>query len=157
MGAGIDGARAKNTKIRDSRFSSITVSLSTLTMAPTTRRISRITPPPVSTERLEADTIKKTRFFSVYDKEISFKSLRQITRESKTTDPTARCWLKQRENMGSLAYRTIRKKSTRLGRRLKVMKSIYKKLVDPARNPVHRQALKAQIAYHGIPCKKRQL
>ena len=37
------------------------------------------------------------------------------------------------------------------------MKSIYKKLVDPARNPVHRQALKAQIAYHGIPCKKRQL
>ena len=32
-------------------------------MALTTRRTSRITPPLASTERLEADTIKKTRFY----------------------------------------------------------------------------------------------
>jgi hypothetical protein len=158
VGAGIDGARAINTEIaiRDSRSSSIP-SLSTLTMAPTTRRTSRITPPPTSIERLEADTVKKTRFYSAYDKEISFKSLRQIARESNTTDPTARRWLKQRENIGSLAYRTSRKRSSKLGRRSKVTKSICKKLVDPARNPVRDQALEAQITYHEIPCKKRQL
>ncbi len=63
-------------------------------MALTTRRISRITPPPTSTKRLEADIVKKTRFYTAYDKEILFKSLRQIARESNTTDPTARRWLK---------------------------------------------------------------
>jgi DNA invertase Pin-like site-specific DNA recombinase len=63
-------------------------------MAPTTRRTSRITPPPASTKRLEADTVKKTRFYQAYDKEISFKSLRAIARDEKTTESTVRRWLK---------------------------------------------------------------
>ncbi|KAE9366382.1 hypothetical protein N431DRAFT_438767, partial [Stipitochalara longipes BDJ] len=126
-------------------------------MAPTTRRTSRITPPPASTERLEADTVKKTRFYCAYDKEISFKSLRQIAREEETTESTARRWLKQRENIGFLAYRTTRKKSKKLGRRSKITKSLCKKLVDPARNPVRNRPYEQQIAFHNIPCKKRQL
>ena len=126
-------------------------------MAPTTRRTSRITPPPASTERLEADTVKKSRFYTAYDKEISFKSLHAIACDEKTTESTARRWLKQRENMGSLAYRTTRKISKKLGRRSKVTKAICQKLVDPARNPVRNQPYEAQIAYHQIPYKKRQL
>jgi hypothetical protein len=65
-------------------------SLSTLTTAPTTRRTSRITPPPASTERLEANTVKKSRFYSTYNKEISFKSQRAIACNKKTTESTAR-------------------------------------------------------------------
>jgi hypothetical protein len=119
----IDGARAINIKIAISRFSQLL--LSTLTMAPTTRRTSRITPPLASTKRLEADTVKKSRFYTVYDKEISFKSLRAIARDEKTTESIVRRWLKQRENMGSLAYRTTRKISKKLRRYSKVTKVIY--------------------------------
>jgi predicted transcriptional regulator len=151
----IDGAQAINIKIAISRFSQPL--LSTLTIAPTTRRTSRITPPPASTERLEANTIKKSRFYTAYNKEISFKSLHTIARNKKTTESTVHRWLKQQENMGSLAYRTIRKILKKLGRHSKVTKAICQKLVDPARNPVQNQLYKAQIAYHQIPCKKRQL
>lgn len=59
--------------------------------------------------------------------------------------------------MGSLAYRTTRKTLKKLGRRSKVTKAICQKLIDPARNPVRNQPYEAQIAYHQIPCKKRQL
>jgi hypothetical protein len=84
----INSARAINIKIAISRFSQLL--LLTLTIALTTRRTSRITPPLASTKRLEANTIKKSRFYTIYDKEILFKSLRTITRDEKTTKSTAR-------------------------------------------------------------------
>ena len=59
--------------------------------------------------------------------------------------------------MGSLAYRSLRKRSTKLSRPSKVTKSMYKMLVDLARNPVRDQLYEAQIQYHGIPIQKRQL
>jgi hypothetical protein len=65
-------------------------SLSTLTAAPTTHRTSRITPPPASAERLEANTVEKSRFYCTYNKEISFKSLPAIVCNKKTTESTAR-------------------------------------------------------------------
>jgi hypothetical protein len=58
-------------------------------MAPTTRRISRITPPPGPLEPNEADTVKKCRFYDAYDKDHNEKSLRQIAREKGTTEGTA--------------------------------------------------------------------
>lgn len=59
--------------------------------------------------------------------------------------------------MGSQGVRTTRKISKKLGRPSKVTKSICQMLVDPARNPIRDQLYKAQIEYHGIPCKLRQL
>ncbi|KUJ14223.1 uncharacterized protein LY89DRAFT_720584 [Mollisia scopiformis] len=59
--------------------------------------------------------------------------------------------------MGILAYRHTRGRSGKLGKPSKVTKAMCKKLVDPARNPVRNQPYEAQIAYHKIPCKKRQL
>jgi DDE superfamily endonuclease len=126
-------------------------------MAPTTRRTQRITPPPGPTREREADTVKKTWFYSVYDKDHSFKSLRQIAHDEKTPESTARRWLKQRDNIGSLAYRSSRKRSTKLGRQSKVTKSVCKMLVSPSQNPVRDQPYDAQIAFHNIPVQRRQL
>ena len=126
-------------------------------MAPTTSFTSRITPPPGPFREHEADTMKKTRFYTAYDKEIRFKSVRQIAYDSKTPESTARRLLKQRENMGSLAYRTTRMKSHKLRRPSKVTKSISKMLIDLAKNPIRDQLYEAQIAYCNIPVKKRQL
>jgi hypothetical protein len=59
--------------------------------------------------------------------------------------------------MGSLAYRTTRKISTKLRRRSKVTKSICKILVNPARNPVRNQLYDAQIRFYNILVQRRQL
>jgi len=126
-------------------------------MAPPTRRTSRITPPPSHAEAHEANTVKKTRFFTIYDKDYADRSLRSISSDARISEGTGRRWLKQRENMGSLAYRHTRPMSKKLGKPSKVTKSMCKMLVDPARNPVRNQPYDAQIAYHKIPVKRRQL
>ena len=56
-----------------------------------------------------------------------------------------------------MAYRSLRKRSTELGRHSKVTKATCKMLVSPTRNPVRDQPYDAQIAYHQIPIKRRQL
>jgi hypothetical protein len=89
-------------------------------MAPTTRRTSRITPPPTHAEAHEANTVKETRFFTIYDKDHTSRSLRSIAADANTTEGTGRRWLKQRENMGSLAYRHTRPMSKKLGKPSKV-------------------------------------
>lgn len=76
--------------------------------------------------------------------------------EEHTDEGTARRWIKQRENMGSLAYRRTRKMSNKLGRRSKVTKKVCKMLVSPSQNPVRNQPFDAQIEFHNIPVKRRQ-
>ena len=116
-------------------------------MAPTTRRIERLTPPPGPSRHIQADTIKKTRFYNAYDRDKVDKSVAAICREVGTSERTAGRWLRQRESMGSLAYRRTRNQgSTKLGRPSKVTKSMCEMLVDPVRNPVRKQPYKAQIA-----------
>jgi hypothetical protein len=60
-------------------------------------------------------------------------------------------------NMGDLARRSTRKRSSILGHKSKVSKSTVKMLVSPSQNPVRKQTLEAQIEYHNIPVGKRQL
>ena len=126
-------------------------------MAPTTRRNLRITPPPGPSEGQEANTVRKTRFYDAWDREHERRSMRAICRDHDITEGTGRLWKKQREELGSLAYRHTRKLSSNLGRRSKVTKSICKMLVSPSRNPVRTQPFDAQIAYHKIPVQRRQL
>jgi hypothetical protein len=83
--------------------------------------------------------------------------MRQICREIGTSEGTGRRWNKERRNLGSIAYRSTRNRSTKLGRPSKVTKSMCKMLVDPAQNPVRDQLYEAQIEYHSLPVKKRQL
>jgi len=126
-------------------------------MAPTTRQISRITPPPDNNHGLECNTIQKTRFFDVYDKYHEVKSIRAICQENSINDRTGRRWLQQRRDIGSAAYRRHRPRSDKLGRRSQVTKAMCKALIDPMKNPVRDRPLEAQLAYHNIPVGRRQV
>jgi hypothetical protein len=126
-------------------------------MAPTTRSVCRDTPPIYNPRGTDADTIKKTRFFDAYDSRDPNESLRSIAAQNKTTSPTARRWLKQREIEGTRAYRSTRKRSEILGKRSRISKEQCQILVSPSRNPVRNQLYEAQIEYHQLPVKKRAL
>jgi hypothetical protein len=126
-------------------------------MAPSTRRNLRVTPLPGPSKGREANTVRKTRFYDAWDREHERRSIRAICKDHNITEGTGRLWKRQREELGSLAYRYTWKLSSNLGRRLKVTKSICKMLVSPSRNPIRNQPYEAQIAYHNIPVKKRQL
>src|ERR1700743_505601 len=73
-------------------------------MPPQPRATYRPSTPPTNSGRTEANTLRKSRFFSVYDQKKESKSLRAIAREEKVEESTARKWLRQRRNLGSLAY-----------------------------------------------------
>jgi transposase len=126
-------------------------------MAPSTRQNAQITPPPGPSEGREADTIKKTRFYNIWDREHLKKSTRQICIETGTAEPTGRRWLNKHKDMGSLAYRKSRRRSSKLGRPSKVTKSMCKMLVSPSKNPVRNRTLDYQLEFHNIPVQKRQL
>ncbi len=126
-------------------------------MAPLTRSAKRKTPPPDETKAGEADTIKRTRFFNAYDDHYTYQSLRSIAADSGTTVSSAHRWLQQRDALGSPAYRRTRKRSSYLGRRSRVSKEQCQMLVSPSRNSVRNQSYEAQIRYHKLGVKKRQL
>jgi transposase len=108
-------------------------------MAPTTRRNLRITPPPGPSEGQEANTVRKPRFYNAWDREHENRSMRAICKDYNITEGTGRLWKKQREELGSLAYRHTRKLSSNLGRRSKVTKAVCKMLVSLLRNQVRNQ------------------
>ena len=60
-------------------------------------------------------------------------------------------------NIANLAQRSTLQRSLVLRRKSKVTKSMCKMLCSPSRNPVRKQPFEAQILYHNIPVKKRQL
>lgn len=59
--------------------------------------------------------------------------------------------------MGPIAKKKTWQRSQVLGHKSKVTKLMYKLLISPSRNPVWKQPYEAQIAYHKIPIKRRQL
>ena len=71
--------------------------------------------------------------------------------------PTGARWLKQRDKIGSPTHRKTRQRSKVLGRRSRVSKETCKMVVSPRRNPVRDQPYEAQIDYHNLPIKPRQL
>jgi transposase len=119
-------------------------------MAPTTRSMSRQTPPPAISRPGDYDTVKKLRFFNAYDTRGPTDSLRSIAREYAPSLSTAHRWLKKRNELGSPAYRRTRKLSVRLGRRPAVSKEQCQILVSPSKNPVRDQLYEAQIEYYNL-------
>lgn len=126
-------------------------------MAPQTRSAARATPPPYQSKSTEADTVKKTRFFNVFDKRQSTESIRSIAALFSIDHHTACRWLKQRDILGSPAYRRTRKTSLRLGRKPKLSEETCKMLVSLSKNPVRDQLFEAQIEHHNLDVSVRTL
>ncbi len=126
-------------------------------MAPPTRLQPFRTPSPEPLAGKEATTRRKCKFFDALARNAGTKSLRSISRQCGIGERTGRVWRDQWKAMGSEAKRRTRQRSSILGRNSKVSKAECKLLVSPTRNPVRKQPLDAQIAYHGIKVKKRQL
>lgn len=125
-------------------------------MVPTTRSARFQTPPEPLAGR-EATTTRKYRFFDVLARDGSTKSLYYISKDCGIDEKTGRNWRDQYMNIGSLAQRSTRQRSSILGYKSKVTKSIAKMLVSPSRNPVRKQLLEVQILYYNIPVQKCQL
>ena len=125
-------------------------------MAPPTRMhpLRDLSPKPLGGK--EARTPRKCQFFDALRRDLGHKPLSTISAESKISESCGRKWKKQYEELGSPARRRTRPKSTVLGRNSKVTKSMCKAIVSPS-NPVREHPYEAQIAYFGIPVKKRQL
>jgi transposase len=126
-------------------------------MAPHLRGQRFHTPSPEPLSNREATTTRRCRFFDALSRDGGSKSLRSISKDCGIGETTGRDWKKQFESMGSLAKRKTRKRSTKLGRPSKVLKLTCKMLVSPSRNPVRKQPLDTQIAFHKLPIKTRQL
>ena len=115
------------------------------------------TPSPEPLAGKEATTTRRCRFYDALSRNTGSKSLHSISKECNIPESTGRFWKQQYDNMGSLAKRRTWQRSKALGRPSRVTKSTCKLLVSPSRNPVRKQPLEAQIAFHDIPVKKRQL
>jgi hypothetical protein len=126
-------------------------------MAPPTRLRPFRTPSPVPLGGGEANTPRKTMFFNTLVREGNSKAVRTIAKECGIAESTGRKWRKQYLDIGEEAKRYTRLRSKVLGCNLIVTKSIYKILVSPSKNPICKQSLEAQIAYHKIPVQKCQL
>lgn len=126
-------------------------------MAPPTRTDPFRTPSPQPLAGGEATTIRRCRFFDALAREGGSKSLRRISADCNISEACGRKWKAQLANLGPEAKRRTRKRSQILGRKSKVTKSMCKMLVSPSRNPVRKQLYNAQISYHNLPIKERQL
>lgn len=89
-------------------------------------------------KRHEYDTVTRTHFFDAWDARTPSRGVRHITHLPNVgiTTPTGRSWLKLREEIGSKAYRSQRKTSSRLGRPPKVSALDLARLTDQ-KNPEH--------------------
>jgi hypothetical protein len=99
-------------------------------MAPSTPQKTRV--------RHEYNTIDRTRFFNAFDLKKPSHGVGFVCHlpEVDIPSPTGRRWLKQRENIGSKAYRSQRKNSSNIGRKRKVSASDLERLTDQ-NNPEH--------------------
>jgi len=64
-------------------------------------------------------------------------------------------WLKQRDKIGTPIYHHTRKLSKVLGRNSQVTKNTINMFLSPSRNPVRKQRLEGQIAFHELLVKHR--
>jgi len=84
-------------------------------------------------------------------------SRRAIAKMVAITESTSRNWLRQRDNMGSVAYRQTHKLGKKPGPKSEISKDFCKMLVDSKRNSVRDQLYKVQLAHHGLDVSVRQL
>jgi hypothetical protein len=103
----------------------------------------------------EVTITRKCRFFDALARDKGIKSMRSIAIDIGILEAYNRKWKEQCEKLSPLAKRKTRQRSQVLGRKLKVIKLMCKKLCSPSRNLVKKQLYKAQIAFYKILVKRR--
>ena len=126
-------------------------------MPPSTRAVERPSTPPSRAGRKEYTTPKKVAFFATYDAQRANRNVRKIAAQHRVSKSTAYNWIEQRSAAGSIALRRTRRRSNKLGRTSKASEEICKMLISPTKNPVRDQRYEAQIDFHNLSIKKRQL
>lgn len=125
-------------------------------MAPPTRLDPFRTPSPEPLNGKEATTRRKCKFLDALARNDGTRSLRSISASCGITEGCGRKWKRQSLQLGELAKRRTRKSSTVLGHKSKVTKGMCATLVSPS-NPVRKQVWEAQLEYHKIPVRRRQI
>ena len=118
-----------------------TISLITLIIALTTLK-KRI----LKTGRREYNTIKRNRFFSVFDSASDSTTPGDIARRPDIDIPpsTARTWLAKRDQLGYIAHRRTRNTSSTLGRPPLVSAADLAKITDQ-NDPIHEKSYRDQV------------
>jgi hypothetical protein len=115
------------------------------------------TPSNRSLHKGDYDTVRRVRFYEECDRASPSRSRSSLALDFAPSRRTGLRWLKERDQLGDIAMRSLRKRSNRLGRPSKVTVDVCKMLVSPSRNPVRDQHYDAQIEYHKLPVKSRAL
>ncbi|PQE09038.1 phosphoribosylformylglycinamidine cyclo-ligase protein [Rutstroemia sp. NJR-2017a BBW] len=105
----------------------------------------------------EYDTPTRNSFFNAFDNKSPRTSISAIERRLHIGHGTGSKWLKDRDKFGFNGYYRVRKVSNNLGPHPRHSPRKFKALVDPAQNPVRNQRYEAQIAFHDLHLKPRQL
>ena len=108
--------------------------------------------PRTKRKREEPDTVRRTRFFNVYDEFFPDVSLTKICQnpEIDIAPSTGRNWLRQREELGDTAYRKIRKLSQSLGRPRQLGEHTLDRLLE-RENPAHNLGYQKQVETLDLP------
>ena len=126
-------------------------------MAPPTRLNPYRTPPRSPLAGRDATTRRRTKFFDALTDNKGAIPLTRISKKCGISESCGRKWKEIWQNEGDEGKRHPRQRSKVLGRNSRVTKSMCKMLCSPSRNPVRKQPYEAQIAYHKLPVKTRQL
>ena len=105
----------------------------------------------------EANTRKRTHFFSVYNARTKGESQRAFCKRTGYSRATIQDWLNQRVQLGEVAYRHTRQLSDKLGRPSRIQKKQVKKLLNSKINHVRDEPLQVQIVEFNLRISVRQL
>ena len=96
-------------------------------------------------------TQRRFRFFLAHEERAGIATFASICEDVEISTPCGCKWLRQREQLGDLAWHKTRKLSDKLGGPTKVSKECIKALVNLDENPVRDQPLEAQIEWFQLP------
>jgi hypothetical protein len=108
--------------------------------------------PPKRSKFTEFDTPHRARFYGAFDHREKGVSLRQIClrKDINIHESTGRKWLRQRQNIGSPAYRRTRKLSRCLEALRRLSEALLNGLLDPS-NPSHHLGYEGQVKALNLP------
>lgn len=116
-------------------------------MAPTTRSTRLQSPPKTPTrspiKNHKKSTNRRCRFFIAHEERVGVATLKSICYDIEISTPCSCKWLKQRDQLGDLAWHKTRNLLKKIGRPQQATKEEIQALVSPLKNLVRDQTFKA--------------